>query len=526
MKKIIGQIIGNILLTSLFGFVSLLADENTIKVIVPYPNVIYSKGLLGLQSSFQQKIEILYLSDVMKQGENGSDFFLDYENRKLPFLITFGLESTQLASSYLKETPILYSFVHSSRILFTGQKKMCGFDLKPKVRDYYKVLKELKPNASRVYSFYSSPYGEYAAKETEYWDLYYGIYTRSMQVDPEDFQKSLNAIDEEIDGFLMIADPLYDRKNFEILSEYCKQKNIVLMTVYPALVDMGATFAITQDYTSVGEQTGRFATSVLENKIVCNQGPTMVPDGQILYFNESYASSSGLEISESVKKRVQEDELLSLGLELYYKKMYVSSKSAFQKIIDKNPQHEVAKFYLSQLKYRLTKDETDKYSKMADGFMQKKQYRQAKEYYTKVLRLNPDLKDIRTKHELSVHLESEEKRMEASSLYKKGKPFLAVKKYLESIQVQPSNSGAKSDLDSLRRKEKEKVPDYLKSGLDYYNARNYVQSIETFENILLVEPDNRNAIEYLRLSKVKKEALDKLQKCQKESGAGCELLKK
>jgi hypothetical protein len=45
-----------------------------------------------------------------------------------------------------------------------------------------------------------------------------------------------------------------------------------------------------------------------------------------------------------------------------------------------------------------------------------------------------------------------------------------------------------------------------------------------FQNILLVEPDNKNAKEYLRLSKEKKMAMLKYENCIREADKKCYLL--
>ncbi len=518
----------NIIFFILIFFVKfeLIYSQDEIVLLVSSTNTIYTQGIAGFESSFYKKLKIIYLSEILQKSEEGIEFFREYESKNLPFLVTFGLEATQLASQHLKQTPILHSFIQSSRIFYKEDNKMCGIDLKIPIKEYYNVLKELKPQATKVVTFYSSSNGEYSAKATLYEDVFHGVYSIPIYVSSsEEFQKNLENLEEDIDGFLMVADPIYDRKNFEILSNYCKKKGILLMAIYPALVDIGASFAITSNYASIGEQTARFALNILDGKIACNKGPLILPTGQILYFNENYTLSSGFNLTEKFKKRIEEDELLSLGLDLYYKKLYKSAKSAFEKILEKNSSHELAKIYLSELQYRLTKDETDKLSKIADEYFHKKQYRLATEYYSKVLKLNPDLKDIREKLDKTIQLESEEKRKEGNLAYLRNDPFLAAKKYLEAIKILPSNVNAKNELETLRRQEKPNLEKYFKKALEHYNIRKYEDSSIEFENFLLLNPNDEKAQEYLRLSKLKKEAMERLKKCRESTETGCELLK-
>ncbi|MCE9501706.1 MAG: peptide ABC transporter substrate-binding protein, partial [Leptospira sp.] len=71
----------------------------------------------------------------------------------------------------------------------------------------------------------------------------------------------------------------------------------------------------------------------------------------------------------------------------------------------------------------------------------------------------------------------------------------------------PSNGKATVDLAGFRNSQFPKIPDYFKSGVTEYNKREYDASIKIFEDILLVDPADKKATEYLRLSYKKKEAL-------------------
>lgn len=93
------------------------------------------------------------------------------------------------------------------------------------------------------------------------------------------------------------------------------------------------------------------------------------------------------------------------------------------------------------------------------------------------------------------------------------------------MKVYSANTKAKEELAALRRIENSKTNSFIQEGLSAYNTRKYPRSIEIFDNVLLLDPDNKVATEYLRLSKIKKESYEKLIRCRKEKLAGCELLK-
>ena len=67
----------------------------------------------------------------------------------------------------------------------------------------------------------------------------------------------------------MVNDPLYSNLEFETLSEFAKKNNIVLMTSFPALVKVGATFGISPDYSKIGVLTGQMANKLYAGTSTC-----------------------------------------------------------------------------------------------------------------------------------------------------------------------------------------------------------------------------------------------------------------
>jgi ABC-type uncharacterized transport system substrate-binding protein len=484
------------------------------------------KGITGFQASFKGKSKVVFLQDIQSKESEEKEFFDQYENSKKPFLVTFGRDATQAALRELHNTPILFSFVNSSRTLFTGKEKLCGYDWEIPIKEYFKVLKEIKPSAKKIHSLYSSNQGRYMVQGGEYQDIYQEMFLSHSPVGSnEEFAETFKELIQDSDAFLMVPDPIYDENNFSLLSEYCKTHGIVLMTSLPALVDMGATFAIVPDYTSVGEQTGKMGNDLLDNKIQCSIGPVFIPRNQKLYLNEEYAKESGMQIPQSVLNKVQSDKLLSMGIDLYYKGLYQSANNTFLKLLKTDPSNEFAKKYLKEIRYILTKGEFEKIFTLAENALKKKDYKNAAEYYKKILQLYPENTEIKEQYNNALFLDSEEKRNEAGLLYKKGNIFNSIKKYLESAKLYPTNNKAKSELLTLRTIENKKINTYIVEGMLQYNARKYGKSIELFDNILLLDPDNKVAFEYLRLSKIKKESFEKLTKCRNDNLTGCELLK-
>ncbi|MBP7283375.1 MAG: hypothetical protein KBA66_17440 [Leptospiraceae bacterium] len=501
-------------------------SEAEIVVLVSSTNALYMKGITGFQSSYKGKSKVVFLQDIQTRDEEEKNFFEEYENSKKPFIVTFGKEATNAAIAELRDTPILFSFVNSSRTLFETKENLCGYDLEIPIEEYFKVLKEIKPEAKKVYSIYSTNQAKYMILEGEYEDIYQELILNSSSVTSnEEFAETFATLIEGSDAFLLVPDPVYGEENFSAISEYCKKNGIILMAYFPALVDLGATFAIIPDYTSVGEQTGKLGSNILEKKTKCHIGPVAVPESRRLYLNQAYAKSSGIQIPVTVLNKVEADKLMSLGIDLYYKGLYQSASNAFSKLLKADATNESAKYYQKKIRYILNKDEFDKMNLQAETAWMKKEYKKAADYYGKILQIYPENNEIKERYNNAILSESEEIRTQATALYKKADIFNSIRKYLEATKVFPTNTKAKEELATLRRIENGKTNNYIQEGLAAYNARKYPKSIEIFDNVLLLDPDNKIATEYLRLSRLKKESYEKLIKCRKEKLVGCELLK-
>ena len=99
-----------------------------------------------------------------------------------------------------------------------------------------------------------------------------------------------------------------------------------------------------------------------------------------------------------------------------------------------------------------------------------------------------------------------------------------MQKYLNSLRILDLNTKAKANLARLRTKETQNISIYTQTGKSLYEVRKYSEAEEMFQNILLVDPENKNVKEYLRLSKEKKIAMLKYENCLRDADKKCYLL--
>lgn len=496
----------------LFQNNSIFANSNSIEIILSSDNSIYERGLYGIQSVIDREVKISYLDIILSESDGVESYFQNLENTDVPLVITIGPQATKIALQYLNKTPIIFSMVSNPKSLGLERNNLCGVSMDVSVEEFFQTLNDIDPRIKNVKGFYSSKETHYSAEEGNFVDLKYKLLYKPFLVTPENFTEKLEEIKNTTDAFYMISDPIYNQQRFAELSDFSKRNGIILMTSFPTLVKVGATFAISPEYSKIGVETGMMANRILNRSSDCSKERVLLPNQSAFYLNEDYAMESGTNIPETIKERAKLTKLFAAGISLLNEEKLKSARKVFEAILKKDPNNRSAQTYQSLVIEKMTGTRTKELLKNGERFFNNKQYSSAKGEFQKVLAINPNHKAAKEGYEKSILSQSEQERIQGKILENSGKPFLAIKSYLSSLRTLPGNNNTLSDLNQLRKSESKQIPEYLKNGISVYNERKYDEAIVNFENILLIEPNEKTAKEYLRLSYKKKEAIEILKK--------------
>lgn len=472
---------------------------------------IYAEALNGLQSVSNAELQIIYLDNLVEEYRDLEDYFETIENGSYPVYMTVGLNATRVALDHLEATPVLFSMLDSPKSLGDRIGESCGVAIDVSIAEFFQTLKEIQPDARRVYAFYSTPEGELRAAEGDYVDLRQGLYYSRIRVSGRsDLEDELESIRDDADAIYLVADALYDRETFELLSRFSQENGIVLMTGFSSLVKAGATFAITPDYSNVGVITGQMANRIIAGESDCITEAVRYPEYTSFYLNEDYAGSSGVSIPDSISERARSSRLVRAGIDLYHKQKFRTALNIFTAVLDRDPGNRNAANYRSLVLERITGDRSRALVSEADAQMQRANYRQALDGYRRVLEINPGHAEARRGMEAARLALSNQLRQNAAALAARGQPFDAIRQYEQALQTLPTNEGARQELHTLRARMLPQVGQLIEEGRSHYDARRYDAAIQDFENVLLLQPGNGTAAEYLRLSRRKQEALERL----------------
>lgn len=509
--------------TSLYLSTQIKADDSEkIAVILSSNHSMYMKTLSGLKYSFRKKTSIYYLNTI----DDTPTFFRKMDSLKNDYIITIGNRATKTARKYLKKKIIVFLMVNNPHSLSYERGNICGFTADISSKDFFRVLKKIKPDAKTVYSFYSDDNGKYLANEGRYHDLWNGVKIKPIEIGPEqDIDEQLEQIRGKADSFYMVHDKLYDRKSFATLSEFCLKNKMILMTYYPGLARIGTTFALAPDYTGMGLRAGNFLNQKSAIK-TCQKGKVFSPKNSFLYLNHEYARKSGIQLSQEIRNREKKERLLAYGIELYNKKKYNSALSVFSEVNKIDPEEALAIQYKSEIFNIKNSHKIKENINRADTYFKSGNYNQAILYYRKVLSLNSEMEGIQQKLDQAILKKSETIRKKAISQDHLGQPFVAIRLLKESISIYPNNSKAKASYTTIISRERRNLLNYMKAGMKLYNKRKYKKSVEIFENILLIDSGNKAASEYLHNSLLKQEAMQRLLECNGKTRKDCRLWKK
>lgn len=498
--------------------VSIYPNSDEIFVILSSKSALYLKLLSGLKYSFRYPIKVLTMGEDREKIES-----ILLQKSELP-VITIGNQASYYARKSSDRKIIIAATNYSKEGLEYEKGKSCGYFSEIQFQKFFQFLKELDPNIKRIVIFFSSANGNYYTQSAGQLDILYGKSVRLIKLnEEEELEKELNNLKGSTDAFFLIADPIYNQVTFELVSDFCKKNRILLFSNMSTLTDLGLGFSLDADIFDTGIKVGELANEVLKDTNKCNMGPYHFPQKEILKFNLEYLESSGFKIPVELIEKTELEEINSIGLELYLNGKKNTALNIFQYILTKNPKHEDASKFSKIILNEKYDTQVSGILSQADRLFEVKKYVESRLLYEKAIKINPNIIGVKEKIDTCNYLQSDQKRLEASNQELVGKNFLAIQSYSEALRIYSQNLLAKQGLDNLRKKLSEKIPLMLDEGMILYNQRKYEDSIPIFNNILLIEENNKKAREYLRLSKEKMEAINKLKNCKNDKINPCSL---
>jgi len=493
-----------------------LYSETEVPVIVSSNSGVYIKVLSGLKYSIKFPQKILFFNENREEINS-------VLQSNLP-IITIGNQATYYVRKNSSTKNIFTATNYSREGIQYEKGNTCGFFSEIPIQKLFLSIKDFSPSAKTITTFYTSASGNYYTQIANQIDFLYGLNFKSIQVQQEDiFSSELQKLKNKTDVFVVLADPIYSKENFELLSKFCKENRILLFSNISSLTDLGIGYSLDLDYFDLGIKTGNLANEILNDPEKCSMGPFLFPERELLKINSEYLKDSGFSISKEIIQKTEIDDLNLAGMDMYFNGKKATALNIFNYILKKSPSNENSLKYSQLIVNEKYDDQVRKLFDEANKLYDLQKYSEARFVYEKIYKINPNIPTLKEKIDQCTLASSEQKRQQAIQSQTAGQYFQSITYYLESLKILSSNSNAKQGLELLRKKLSETIPQMMSDGLLLYNQRKYKNAISIFKNILLIEEGNKKSKEYYRLSQEKMEAIERLSNCKNSKDNPCAL---
>lgn len=475
-------------------------------------NSIYAEGLAGIRSGTAATVDVIYLNVLEAEVGSPTEYLsrLDRDGR-YPLIIAVGSEAGRRVYASVRKTPVVFSMLSVPRALPVAPEKLCGVSMRIPMDAYFQALRELAPHARRVHAFYSTARGEFLTGEGEYADARHGLlYSREKISNVALFGERLRRLKGKIDAFYVVADPLFDRERFTELSRFAVENKVILFSGFRSLVSAGATFGIAPDYSKIGSLTGRMVERILHSGKKCSTEGIIMPDrsAYFFYLNAPYAQRSGVRVPPAIAERAQKVRLLRAGIEFFHEGRFKSARIVFENILERDPGNPAAQDYRDRIVAKQSGAAIAALLQEAARKIAARDYTEAREAFERVLSLNPRSPAARA----GLVRVSALQQKRGEELYASGQVFAALRTLGGAVRTNAENRDAQERIVDIRAREAHRLAALIHNGREMYSVRNYAGAIETFSNALLLAPGHKVAGEYVRLSRQKYAAMERLRR--------------
>jgi ABC-type uncharacterized transport system substrate-binding protein len=477
------------------------------------------KILDGFQYTFQNEFETIFFNeneefkDKLKENISKDDL-----------LITIGNPSTYFVRKELQNKNIFSGTSYSKENINYEKGNSCGFFSTLPAELYFQNINTLFPQVKKILVIYSDPILDQYLDQALISEMKYGILIKSIKIkDESEFKTTLENNIQGNDSIFLLGDPIITEDNFLFVSSEASIQKKLLFTNIPNLTEIGAGFSLEIEPFELGKATGSLTSQYTLGNTKCDLGPYYFPDRYTLNLNKEYLSQSGFTMSSDVERQTEIIKYNKMGKELYYKSKKNTAKNIFAYVLKMDPNNEEARNYLRIISNEGNESKISNHLANSDIYLKNKDYKNSISELAQIKKIDPSFPEIDSKINHISKLYSESKRQEAFSEENKKNHYKSIQLYNESLSIYPDNQASKTELSLLRAKLTPSIEGLFDEGSKKYNERHYLDAKVIFENILLIDPNNKKSKDFLRLSIEKKNALDKIMNCKNDKDNPCSL---
>ena len=187
------------------------------------------------------------------------------------------------------------------------------------------------------------------------------------------------------------------------------------------------------------------------------------------------------------------------GLGYYNQRRLEKSKDVFQKVLEINPAHREAKYYINKIDHELKENEKliNKLFEEANSLERRGKYVLASSKYREILSINRDFEKASQQLDLLqayINVIVNRKFNRAKKLFDKEKYSEAQAAFKDILSIKPTHRQSKYYLRRIKEAQSDKIDQHFQQANIYFNNRRWTDALKELEMLLVIYPDHQDAL--------------------------------
>jgi tetratricopeptide (TPR) repeat protein len=214
----------------------------------------------------------------------------------------------------------------------------------------------------------------------------------------------------------------------------------------------------------------------------------------ILLVGKNYGDTQDYLNRIYTQQREEAEKIFVRGLGYYIQNNYSKAREDFQQALAVSPSYEKAQAYLDSIQTKIDEQRTKIYRLLAEAerLNRRQQFSRAYRAYRQALDLDPANETAKQGMRLlqtRIDAEVSDKLQAANRAFDRSDYSQANDLCRQILDLAPRNEEANAILQRLSRR----VEDYVRRGLEYFEAKNWNTAVDEFDKALNIDPKNRVA---------------------------------
>jgi len=286
------------------------AGKGPIIILVSDEEKAYSGPIESFTAEVNQPVEIFNLKGDVEQAPA---VMAEILSRQPQLIFALGAKAAVVSKIWTQdrhEIPVVFAMVLNWErfSLFDRKGNVAGIAYDVAAGTHLASLALISPEIHRIGVIYSREHSgrfvESARKSADILNL--KLIDRPID-DPQEFQRTFKGMEDRIDSFLILSDPIvYTLENISWLEDRCVKDRIICLGPSENVAKLGVVVSVDPDQKNIGVQAAAIAKSILQNGQQPGKIGVMPPIGIRLFINLKTANKIGLHISQNTLDQATE----------------------------------------------------------------------------------------------------------------------------------------------------------------------------------------------------------------------------